>query len=53
MRYFKKEGNLKFKKSEDSKLIDGWLKKGFTEVDKAGNPVSSSSGSKPKNKSDK
>ena len=53
MRYFKKEGKVKFKKSEDSKLIEGWLKRGFTEVDKTGNPVVKNSSSKPKDKSDK
>ena len=41
MRYFKKEGNMKLKKSEDTKLIEGWLKDGFVEVSSNGGSVES------------
>jgi len=41
MRYFKKEGKIKLKKSEDTKLIEGWLKNGFIEVSSDGSLIES------------
>lgn len=41
MRYFKKEGNVKFKKSDDGKYIEGLIKLGWEECDNKGVSVSS------------
>lgn len=41
MRYFKKEGNVKFRKSQDAKLIKDWLEDGFVEVNSDGSLVES------------
>jgi hypothetical protein len=41
MRYFKKEGNVKFRKSKDTKLIEDWLENGFVEVNSDGSLVES------------
>tara|TARA_Y100000310_G_scaffold325654_1_gene389429 strand:+ start:568 stop:732 length:165 start_codon:yes stop_codon:yes gene_type:complete len=41
MRYFKKEGNVKFKKSNDKKYIEGLIKEGWEEVNNDGSSVNS------------
>tara|TARA_Y100000310_G_scaffold339428_1_gene432041 strand:+ start:1514 stop:1663 length:150 start_codon:yes stop_codon:yes gene_type:complete len=49
MRFFKKVGNLKYRKTTDSKLIEDWTKQGFVEVNKSGVPI----GDKPSKSKDK
>ena len=51
MRFFKKEGNVKYKKSDDEKYIEGLIKKGWEEVNSDGSSIGKSkskSKSKPK-----
>jgi hypothetical protein len=35
MKFFKKEGNVKFRKTSDTELIEKWLKDGFVEFNLA------------------
>ena len=42
MRFFKKEGNVKFRKSDNEKYIEGLIKNGWEEVDKSGNLITTS-----------
>ena len=36
MKFFKKEGNVKFRKTTNTELIEKWLKDGFVEVNSSG-----------------
>ena len=36
MKFFKKEGNVKIRKTTDTKLIEKWLEGGFVEVNSSG-----------------
>jgi len=49
MRFFKKEGNVKFRRTNDAKVAEEWVSKGWTEVNPDGTNVAKSS-SKPKSK---
>ena len=51
MRFFKKEGSLKFRKSADDRLIEDWLETGWKECDKSGTLIADKS--KKKTKADK
>jgi len=42
MRFFKKEGNVKYKKSDDEKYIEGLIKEGWEEVNSDGSLVGKS-----------
>ena len=53
MRFFKKEGNLKFRKTDDSKVADEWLEAGWGECDKNGVLVVSNAKIKKEVKTDK
>ena len=46
MRFFKKEGSVKFRKSVDGQLIKDWLEAGWKECDKSGTLIAD----KPKKK---
>tara|TARA_Y100000593_G_C4222680_1_gene292707 strand:- start:43 stop:189 length:147 start_codon:yes stop_codon:yes gene_type:complete len=48
MRFFKKEGNIKFRKTTDTKLIEKWLKDGCVEVNSSGVEVVKSKSKKDK-----
>jgi len=41
MRFFKKENNLKFRKTSESKMAKEWMEMGWKECDKSGNLLNS------------
>tara|TARA_Y100000310_G_C20498734_1_gene722851 strand:- start:218 stop:382 length:165 start_codon:yes stop_codon:yes gene_type:complete len=49
MRFFKKEGRVKFRKTDDSEIAKKCIEEGFEECDSSGIPVSSKSKKKGKN----
>ena len=50
MRFFKKEGRLKFRKTDDSEIAKKCIEEGFEECDSSGIPVLSKSKKKTKSK---
>ena len=48
MRFFKKAGNVKYKRTEDEKQAEGWLKTGWEECDNHGVLVPSAKSKKNK-----
>ena len=52
MRFFKKEDNIKYKKTTDEELAEKWMSLGFIEVDSEGNEVSAKKKSSKKKKSE-
>tara|TARA_Y100000401_G_C8156271_1_gene142031 strand:- start:270 stop:425 length:156 start_codon:yes stop_codon:yes gene_type:complete len=44
MKFFKKEGKIKFRKTKDADLVEKWTSDGWAEVNpKTGEPVANSS----------
>jgi hypothetical protein len=52
MRFFKKEGNIKHRKTDDKELAEEWMSLGFVEVDSNGNGISAKKQSSKKKKSE-
>ena len=53
MRFFKKEGNVKFRKTTDLKMVEELTTKGWIEDDKSGSLISNKPKKSKKNKEDK
>ena len=53
MRFFKKEGNVKFRKATDLKLVEELINKGWVEVDKSGSLISNKPKKSKNSKEDK
>ena len=49
MRFFKKDGHIKFRKTEEPKVVEEWMDKGWEEVNSDGSLISKPK-SKPKSK---
>ena len=50
MKFFKKEGNIKFRKTNDAELADKWKDNGWAEVNPKTGELVASSSSKSKTK---
>ena len=53
MRFFKREGNVKFRNTTDEKVVKIWLEQGFVEINSSGVVIDNPKNKKKKSKKKK